>query len=444
MTGPRTTSAPAAIRTILKSAPGAATRASCPGGAEDGLEGSPFRVARRSLLSSMVGATAGVVLGMTTSNEAVASETTDARFERGLNLLRQVGGKDYYAPIERLAQISLDLARFTVEYPYGDVLARPALDIRMRQLCTVAMLVANGSVQPQLRYHAHGFLNAGGEPNELVGLMFIAVALLGFPAAIDGTTQLRGVFNERGIAFKAPEAAADDGLDRYQQGLDALITLTGPASTQYVEELAAISSDLARWSIEFAFGEALSRGPLTPRAKLLAIIAMLSSVSNRAEVLRQHMAGALRHGIAQQEVIEVLMQVSVYAGFPAALNACAVAAEVFRALDDQSATTPSLPLGGPESRLDRRERGLATLAETSGGSGDEVVRSFEDIAPEIGQMIVEHSYGDVFSRAGIDLKTRELAACSALAAVATKTTETPLRVHINAALTLSLREDHGR
>jgi 4-carboxymuconolactone decarboxylase len=49
-------------------------------------------------------------------------------------------------------------------------------------------------------------------------------------------------------------------------------------------------------------------------------------------------------------------------------------------------------------------------------------------------MIVEHSYGDVFSRPGIDPKIRELTACAALAAVATKTTEAPLRVHINAAL----------
>ena len=49
-------------------------------------------------------------------------------------------------------------------------------------------------------------------------------------------------------------------------------------------------------------------------------------------------------------------------------------------------------------------------------------------------MIVEHSYGEVFSRPGIDMKTRELTACAALAAVASRTTETPLRVHINAAL----------
>lgn len=49
-------------------------------------------------------------------------------------------------------------------------------------------------------------------------------------------------------------------------------------------------------------------------------------------------------------------------------------------------------------------------------------------------MIVDHSYGDIFHRPGIDAKTRELSACAALAAKATKSVETPLRVHINAAL----------
>lgn len=82
----------------------------------------------------------------------------------------------------------------------------------------------------------------------------------------------------------------------------------------------------------------------------------------------------------------------------------------------------------------RMQRGAAALAKSSGGSGETVVRSFDDIAPDIGRMIVEHSYGDIFSRPGIDPKTRELTACAALAAKGTKSAEKPLRVHVNAAL----------
>src|SRR5205814_3874921 len=70
-----------------------------------------------------------------------------------------------------------------------------------------------------------------------------------------------------------------------------------------------------------------------------------------------------------------------------------------------------------ESRSDRLARGNALLAKSSAASGDAVVRSFDDIAPDLGRMILEHSYGEVFSRDGIDLKTRELSACAALAAI---------------------------
>ncbi|HQS09132.1 MAG TPA: carboxymuconolactone decarboxylase family protein [Xanthobacteraceae bacterium] len=58
------------------------------------------------------------------------------------------------------------------------------------------------------------------------------------------------------------------------------------------------------------------------------------------------------------------------------------------------------------------------------------------MAPDLGRMIVEHAYGEVFSRNGIDLKTRELSVCAVLAPIGSATTETPLRVRINATLNI--------
>jgi 4-carboxymuconolactone decarboxylase len=202
----------------------------------------------------------------------------------------------------------------------------------------------------------------------------------------------------------------------------------------YFSGFAATSPDLVRLSIEFAFGEALSRDGLDTKAKLLAIIAMLGAAGNRSGALRLHLAGALAQGVTREEIIEVLMQLTVYSGFPSALNAFAAANSVFAETGARTAALSSTATKSSESRTERFERGRTTLAKTSGASGGAVVNSFNDIAPDLGRMIVEHSYGEVFSRDGIDLKTRELTACAALAAVATKATETPLRVHINAAL----------
>jgi 4-carboxymuconolactone decarboxylase len=131
------------------------------------------------------------------------------------------------------------------------------------------------------------------------------------------------------------------------------------------------------------------------------------------------------------------MQLAVYAGFPSALNAFAIANAVFAAKDQRpvAAGTAGEAVSASEDRQTRSERGLATLGKTSAQAGEAVVNSFNDLAPDIGRAIVEHSYGDIFSRPGLDAKTRELAACSALAAVGSKSMETPLRVHVNAALT---------
>src|SRR4051812_12591384 len=362
----------------------------------------------------------------------MTQEANDERFERGMEVLQQIGGEGFDLPIKRLAEASPDLARFTVEYPYGDILSRPGLNLPLRQICTVSCLMALGSVQPQLKFHMTGFLNAGGKPQDLVELLFVSVATLGFPAAVGSIVLAREIFRERRITFEAPPPASDDGTQRYRRGLDVLSAVNGEG---HLRPLEAVSPDLARWSIEFVFGEALSREGLEPKAKHLAIISMLAATGNRDEALNFHLKAALKQGLSPLEIAEALMQLSAYAGSPTALNAFGLAQRAF--LADGVATAITAPCAAAplsESRELRRERGLATLAQTSGASGEAVIRSFDDIAPDIGRMIVEHSYGDVFSRPGIDPKVRELTACAALAAVATKTTEAPLRVHINAAL----------
>jgi hypothetical protein len=63
---------------------------------------------------------------------------------RAETLLRQIGDADWDRPITRIAQTSKDFAEFTIDYPYGDVLSRPGLELRTRQICTVSSLLANG------------------------------------------------------------------------------------------------------------------------------------------------------------------------------------------------------------------------------------------------------------------------------------------------------------
>jgi 4-carboxymuconolactone decarboxylase len=82
----------------------------------------------------------------------------------------------------------------------------------------------------------------------------------------------------------------------------------------------------------------------------------------------------------------------------------------------------------------RYQWGLAALDRISKSSGEAVVKSFENMAPDLGRYIVEFSYGDVFSRPNLDLKTRELVTVGALTGLNTTASELPLKVHVNGAL----------
>ena len=384
------------------------------------------------------------------ADRATPAASESRRYRDGLAVLKAVGGKDYDVQLRRLAEVAPDLARFTVEFGYGDLVSRPGLDLPQRELCTVASLIALGSVEPQLKYHMHGFLNVGGQPEELIELLILAVALCGFPSAINGIALVREVFCERSIALAPLAAVPEPARDRLAAGIDYLAQI-GPAWNLAQPSLGAVAPELARWTVEFAVGDILSRRVLSEKQKHLAAVSMLAARGNRSGALRFHLAAALASAVSQAEIVEVLMQLTGYAGFPAALNAFAVARELFAAGErddpDAAAALPSAlktVLHAPgevnkaneikEANETRRERGARTLAQTSKQSGDAVVKGFDDLAPLLGQLLLEHAGGDIFARTGIDAKTRELAAISALAAVGSTTCETPLRVHVVAAL----------
>lgn len=125
---------------------------------------------------------------------------SDERYERGWELLQQVSGGAGEAVIEALEDIAPDLGRFIVEFPYGDIYARPGLDLRSRQIATVAALTALGNAQPQLRVHIEGALNVGCTREEIVETIMHVAIYAGFPAALNGVLAAREVFAGRADA----------------------------------------------------------------------------------------------------------------------------------------------------------------------------------------------------------------------------------------------------
>ncbi len=70
----------------------------------------------------------------------------------------------------------------------------------------------------------------------------------------------------------------------------------------------------------------------------IAVVASLTALGNAAPQLKVHIHAALNVGVTREEVVEVIMQMAVYAGFPAALNGLTAAREVFAAADAHAVT----------------------------------------------------------------------------------------------------------
>ena len=121
--------------------------------------------------------------------------------------------------------------------------------------------------------------------------------------------------------------------DRYQRGWEKLKEVDDEAGEKLVESLHDIAPDLARYIVEFPFGDVYSRGVLSLKEREIVTVSALAAQGNARPQLKVHIHGALNVGCTRQEVVEIMIQMAVYAGFPAALNGIFVAKEVFAERD---------------------------------------------------------------------------------------------------------------
>jgi 4-carboxymuconolactone decarboxylase len=119
------------------------------------------------------------------------------RYDRGFEKLKEIDGESGERVIESLKDISPDFARYLIEFPFGDIYSRKELDLKSREIATVAALVAMGNAFPQLKVHIHGALNVGCSQTEVVEVIIQMAVHAGFPAALNGLSAAKEVFEER-------------------------------------------------------------------------------------------------------------------------------------------------------------------------------------------------------------------------------------------------------
>ncbi len=110
----------------------------------------------------------------------------DERYKRGAQRLNEVNPDGLYTLVQSLESIAPDLARYVIEFAYGDIYVRPGLDSRQRELCIIAALTALGNREGQLSDHIRAALNVGCTPQEITETLLMMAVYAGFPAAING------------------------------------------------------------------------------------------------------------------------------------------------------------------------------------------------------------------------------------------------------------------
>ena len=135
-----------------------------------------------------------IVLVITLSSNAYGEYPNHDRGKAALDVI--VGGDSEIA-LKRFEDIAPEMVDWITDFAYGDVVSRPQLDLKSRELATVAALTALGNAQPQLKAHIGGALNAGCTPREILEVILQMAVYAGFPASLNGLGAAREVFTSR-------------------------------------------------------------------------------------------------------------------------------------------------------------------------------------------------------------------------------------------------------
>lgn len=115
------------------------------------------------------------------------------RYAAGTARYAEVTGEKGVETLGWLDEVAPDLGRYIVEFGYADIYSRPGLELRERQIATLATLVTQGDAAPQLRIHIAGALRVGLRPQEVVEVVLQCLPFVGFPRVLNAMAVVREV-----------------------------------------------------------------------------------------------------------------------------------------------------------------------------------------------------------------------------------------------------------
>ncbi|MCD8166088.1 MAG: carboxymuconolactone decarboxylase family protein [Bacteroides sp.] len=253
------------------------------------------------------------------------------RYIRGWNKLQEIDGEAGEQVVNSLESISPELTRFIIEYSFGDVYFLPSLNNKTKEVAVVSSLIAQGAI-PQLKVHLNGALNSGCSINEVKEIILQMSVYTGFPRSINAMNAFKEVLHDRAEKGITDEIGKDvpmeENRNRYTVGAEYLSLLSKGQEQVLRDNYGELSPELVQFTIEYGYGDIFSRDNLEMKYRQVATIAALATLGSLQPQLKFHMEGALQIGLCKEEIKEVLLLMTVYAGFPAAINGMNVLKEV--------------------------------------------------------------------------------------------------------------------
>jgi 4-carboxymuconolactone decarboxylase len=142
-----------------------------------------------------------------TKRSQVEHDEASAEYQRGMNELHKQLGPMADSYIKQIKAVAPEFAWVNVTFPFGELYTRDVLDLKTRELCTVAALTVQGFSLPELKIHVNAAVRCGAAREEVVEVITQMIAYAGFPAATNALMAAQAVFQE----IDGPEQATQEG-----------------------------------------------------------------------------------------------------------------------------------------------------------------------------------------------------------------------------------------
>lgn len=224
--------------------------------------------------------------------------------------------------------------------------------------------------------------------------------------------------------------------EKFKAGWVKLKEIDGEAGEKVIKSLKDISPELGDLIIEYAFGDIYNRDGLDLKSKEIAVVAALTAMGTAQPQLKVHINGALNTGSSINEVKEVILQMSVYSGFPSCINGMNALKEVLKERQEHGIKDTVGKIASKNTQTDRLALGEQKLTQLDSLQVDRLKNAYNDFSPDLVKLTLEFGYADIFSRDNLDPKYRQIATISALTAMGNA--QPQLKFHINAGLNIGL------